>query len=161
MNDQASAPGLRRRLDAAYERIKSTPSTGPGVYGAPDPKTGERWNAGNVLGHVAEMLPFWVDQMNGVLAGKSEIGRGEEGYARRKEGIEAGTVLSEADLRKRLDAGVAAARELLDGMPSEVLERRITYRSLAGDREDAVAAVLDDLIVSHLEAHASQLAELG
>src|SRR5438105_6924760 len=114
------ATDLRRRLDAAYEQIKATPSTGPGVYGAPDPETGERWNAGNVLGHVVEMLPFWVDQMNAVLEGKSEVGRGESGYAQRKHGIESGTVLSESDLRSRLDAAVTDARKLLDRVTDEV-----------------------------------------
>src|SRR5437870_3742108 len=67
---------LRQRLDAAYARLRETPATGPGVYGAPDPESGERWNAGNVLGHVAELLPFWVDQVRGVLAGRELIGRG-------------------------------------------------------------------------------------
>ena len=68
-------PDLKRRLRAAHDQIQSAPETGPGVYGAPDPKTGERWNAGNVLGHAAEMMPFWVDQVRGVLAGRKELGR--------------------------------------------------------------------------------------
>jgi hypothetical protein len=130
------------------------------VFGAPDPETGERWNAGNVLAHVAEMLPFWVDQLNGVIAGRSELGRGEAGYERRKEGIRSGTLVSEEHLRESLDAGVAAARKLLDDMPSDVLDRRVVYHTLRGDREETVAAAIDDLIVAHLEAHAKQLEAL-
>jgi len=51
-----SAQGLRQRASAARERLRAIPATGRGEYGAPDPETGERWNRGNVLGHLAEMV---------------------------------------------------------------------------------------------------------
>ena len=152
---------LRIRLRAAHQRIAAAPETGPGVYGAPDPKTGERWNAGNVLGHVAELLPFWTDQARAVLAGGSELGRGVEGYERRKAGIETGTKLDEARLREQVEIGLMQARSLLDGMALSDLDRRVMYRTRRGDREGTLGQFLDELIVGHLEAHARQLAELG
>src|SRR5919201_6693966 len=151
---------LRTRLRAAHERIVAVPQTGPGVYGAPDPKTGERWNAGNVLGHAAEMLPFWVDQVRGVLAGRTEIGRGVEGYERRQQGIETGATLSEEQLRTRVEGGVSLAAVLLDEMSPADLERRVVYRRRDGEEEASVGQLVDQLIVGHLEEHAEQLAEL-
>jgi hypothetical protein len=151
---------LRTRLRAARERIVAAPETGPGVYGAPDPKTGERWNAGNVLGHTAEMLPFWVDQVRGALAGRNELGRGVEGYERRKQGIEAGATLSGEELRLRVEAGVSLASILLDEMAPADLERRVTYRSRDGEDQKSLGELVDQLIVGHLEEHAKQLAEL-
>jgi hypothetical protein len=151
---------LRTRLRAAHVRIATAPETGPGIYGAPDPKTGERWNAGNVLGHAAEMLPFWVDQVRGALAGRRELGRGVEGYERRKEGIESGATLSEDDLRTRVEAGVSLAAILLDEMSPADLERRVTYRSRDGEEHKTLGELVDQLIVGHLEEHAKQLGEL-
>jgi hypothetical protein len=152
---------LRTRLRAAQGRILAVPATGPGVFGAPDPKTGERWNAGNVLGHVAEMLPFWVDQVRGVLAGRKEVGRGVEGYERRKQGIEAGATLTEEELRTRVESGVSLAAVLLDEMSPADLQRRIVYRRRDGEEEATLGELVDQLIVGHLDEHAQQLAELS
>jgi hypothetical protein len=153
--------GLKQRLNSAAQELRGITATGPGIYGAPDPQTGERWNAGNVLGHVAELLPFWVDQIRGVMAGRAEIGRGVEGYERRKAGIETGTKLDEARLREQVEIGLMQARSLLDGMALSDLDRRVMYRTRRGDREGTLGQFLDELIVGHLEAHARQLAELG
>ena len=152
---------LRTRLRGAHDRILSVPETGPGVYGAPDPQTGERWNAGNVLGHAAEMLPFWVDQIRGVLGGRDELGRGVEGYERRRQAIDAGATLSGQELRTRVEAGVSLATILLDEMSPADLERRVTYRRRDGEEEKTVGELVDQLIVGHLEEHAKQLAELS
>ena len=152
---------LKRRLQAAHDQIQGAPETGPGVYGAPDPKTGERWNAGNVLGHAAEMLPFWADQVRGVLAGRKEIGRGVEGYEHRQQGIESGATLGEQELRIRVEAGVSLAAILLDEMSAADLGRRVTYQRRDGSEEATLGELVDQLIVGHLEEHARQLAELS
>src|SRR5438132_12129908 len=123
---------LKRRLQAAHDQIQGAPETGPGVYGAPDPKTGERWNAGNVLGHAAEMLPFWVDQIRGVLAGRKELGRGVEGYERRQQGIESGATLGEQELRVRVEAGVSLAAILRDEMSPADPGGRATNQRIHG-----------------------------
>jgi hypothetical protein len=156
-----SANDLKQRLEAAARQLGETPATGPGVYGAPDPETGERWNAGNLLGHVAEMIPFWLDQARGVLAGRTELGRGVEGYEHRRQGIDAGATLEEAELRRRIDSAIKQAGELLGGVSAADLDRKVTYRSRDGERQATFGELLDELIVSHVEAHAKQLAELS
>ena len=106
----------RERVSVAREALEAVPVLGPGVPGPPDESTGERWDRTHVLGHLAEMLPFWTGQVREVLAGGDELGRGEPGYARRREGIDAGPQLGEEELRRRIGAGVQGLMALLDDL---------------------------------------------
>jgi hypothetical protein len=152
--------GFRERLVAARDVLAATPLLGPGEFGPPDEKTGERWDRTNVLGHVAEMLPYWTSQTRAVIGGAGEMGRGEAGYARRREGIDSGKVLSEADLRAQINDGIEGLLLLLQEMRDEDLERPLVYRPKDGDRQETVRSILEDLMVGHLEAHIRQLREL-
>ena len=151
---------LRQRVLAARSRLDRIPATGPGELGAPDPATGERWHRGNVLGHVAEMLPFWADQCRSVLEGARAVGRGEPGTRRRREGIEKGTVLPEAELRAEIGRGLDALEGFLGGVGPDDLELRIVYRAASGDRELTLGDFIEANLVGHLEGHLDQLEEL-
>ncbi len=152
---------LQQRILAARERLHRIPATGPGELGAPDPATGERWNRGNVLGHVAEMVPFWTDQARAVLAGAKAMGRDEPGAARRQEGIARGTLLSEADLRAEIERGLDELATLLRGVAVDDLERPVVYRPRRGPEEPmTLAGAIDTLLVHHLEEHLDQLEAL-
>jgi hypothetical protein len=150
----------RERLVAARDALAATPLLGPGEFGPPDEKTGERWDRTNVLGHVAEMLPYWTSQTRAVIGGAGEMGRGEAGYVRRREGIDAGKVSSEADLRAQVDSGIEGLLLLLEEMRDQDLDRPVVYRPKDGDRQETVGSVLEELMVGHLEAHIRQLHEL-
>ena len=150
----------RERLLAARDVLAATPLLGSGEFGPPDEKTGERWDRTNVLGHVAEMLPYWTSQTRAVIGGAGEMGRGEAGYARRREGIDAGKVSSEAELRAQIDAGIEGLLLLLGEMREEDLDRPVVYRPKDDDRQETVRGVLEDLMVGHVEAHIRQLQEL-
>lgn len=153
---------LRQRLQAASARLERIPATGPGELGAPDPATGERWHRGNVLGHVAEMLPFWAGQAETVLGGARMIGRDQTGSASRRQGIEKGAVLAEAELRAEVARGVAAVERVLAAVRPEDLERRIVYRRSDGqERELGFGDFLEEMLVGHFEGHLDQLEELG
>src|SRR5919199_6045813 len=125
----------RERVAAAREALEAVPELGPGVPGPPDESTGERWDRTHVLGHVAEMLPFWTDQVRNLLSGATEFGRGEPGYARRREGIDAGPRLGEEELRRQIGQGLAGLQALLDDLRDEDLDRQVRYRAQSGDRE--------------------------
>jgi hypothetical protein len=152
--------GLRQRAGAARDRLHSIPATGRGEYGAPDPETGERWNRGNVLGHVAEMLEFWTDQSRAAVGGRSVVGRGEPGYAKRREGIERGDMVEEAELRAAIDRSLADLDRLLAEAPAGALETRLVYRRQDGDRNLTLAEFIDQFLVGHFEDHLTQLEEL-
>jgi len=151
---------LRGRAVRAGARLGAIPATGRGEYGAPDPETGERWNRGNVLGHVAEMLDFWTDQSRAVLAGQTVVGRGEPGYARRQEGIERGEVVEESELRGSIERSLRDLDGLLAETPPESLQIRIVYRRKDGDGDLTLGEFIDQFLVGHLEEHLAQLESL-
>jgi len=152
---------LRERVATARTQMDRLPATGPGIVGAPDPQTGERWNGSNVLGHLAEALAFWTSQARAVLAGATETGRGKPGYARRRKGIDAGTFLSEPELRSRTAAAVDGVMDLLSGMEDSDLDREILYRARSGERKMRLKDFVEELLVAHLEQHMRQLSELS
>ncbi len=152
---------LRQRLLAARSRLDRISATGPGELGAPDPQTGERWHRGNVLGHLAEMLPFWTEQARLAVSGQRSLGRGEAGGLRRRAGIEEGAVLPEAELRARVGAGLADLDRLVSEMAPEDLDRAVVYtRSDGSSREMTLGDFVDSMLVGHLEQHLDQLEEL-
>src|SRR4029453_7400543 len=75
----APAPGGDRaqRLLAAAGRIRASAVVLPDdALTDPDPDSGERWDRGQVLAHVAEMLPYWAQQAELIAAGgQAEFGR--------------------------------------------------------------------------------------
>jgi hypothetical protein len=151
---------LRQRAQAARARLHGIPATGRGEYGAPDPETGERWNRGNVLGHVAEMLAFWTDQSRAAAGGQTMVGRGEPGYAKRQAGIERGDLVEEAELRAAIDGSLDDLDRLLAEMPAGALETKLVYRRKDGDRNLTLAEFVDQFLVGHFEEHLGQLEAL-
>ena len=144
------------RVVAVAERLHRIPLTGAGEPGDPDPKTGERWDRLNLLGHTAEMLPHWVAQ---VQSGADRIGRGEAERRRRRAGIDDAATAGEEELRRRLDEGIEALLALLGGLRDADLVRVVDcYGLSSGDRVMTVNQALDELIVGHLEEHVEQLA---
>jgi hypothetical protein len=149
-----------RRLRAVREAFAAIPLLGPGEPGALDESTGERWDRSNVLGHLAEMLPYWTSQIRAVIGGAGEVGRGEAGYARRRQGIDSGHVQTEEALRSEIDAGIEGLAQMLAQMREEDLDRPVLYRTRDGERGIDLREVLEILLVGHLEDHLRQLQEL-
>ena len=151
----------RERVEAAWREVAALSRVGWGQPGPADPKTGERWDRANVLGHMAEMLPFWTGQVRAAVGGETAFGRGETGYAERRRAIETGREVGEDDLLARIDSGLAGLLGLLAEMREEDLDRKLTYHSQGGDREVELRYPVEELLVGHVEAHLRQLAELG
>lgn len=156
----STAEALRQRTQRAEARLRQIPATGRGEYGAPDPETGERWNRGNVLGHVAEMLVFWTDQARAAVSGQRALGRGEPGYAKRREGIERGDLVVEAALRASIENSLRDLDGLLSELGPEALEIPVVYRRKDGDRNLTLGDFIDQFLVGHLEEHLTQLESL-
>lgn len=150
----------RARVEAARREYAALPRAGWGEPGPLDAQTGERWDRGHVLGHVAEMVPFWTARVRAALAGATEIGRGERGYAERRRGIDVAHERDQAELLLAIDAGIAGLLRLLDELDEKALDRRVTYRSQTGDREVDLRFPIEELLVGHLEAHLRQLRDL-
>lgn len=145
---------FRGRVLGARDRLRSLPLGGALDRGPEDPATGESWDRLNVLGHMAEMLPFWVAQLRRGLRGEP-YGRTEEGYRQRRAGIDARA--EERLLRLKVDRGCGRLLTLLDRLEDADLQRKLN--SLPG-RPVTVRDALEQQLVRHLEDHVEQLAQL-
>jgi hypothetical protein len=151
--------GRRERLLAAAGRIRAAvPLVSDQALTDPDPDTGERWDRGQVLAHVAEMLPYWVEQAELVAAGdQATFGRVRTDPGR-VGAIERDRRQDPARLLDRMDEGVGEVLALLDRLDDAALARTARHQTLG---ELTVAAIVDRFLVDHLEEHADQLDPTG
>jgi DinB superfamily len=154
-------PGSDRsaRLRAAADRIRSTvPSVSNQALTSADPETGEQWDRGQVLAHVAEILPYWTRQAELVLeqgGGGAPFGRVKTDPERiaaieRSRGEDIGALLA------RMDQGLQGVFALLARLDDQKLGEIGTHERLG---EMTVAEIIDRFVVEHLEEHADQLSE--
>lgn len=155
-----SVAALRDRVAAAAVDFDKLDVTAPGHLGPPDPATGEQWGPGNVLGHMAEILPFWTAEVRRALAGAEWIGRGEDGYGVRRRAIDEGPSRDRAELRAAVTAGIDGVRALLADVRDEDLGTEIEHRRAVGIEHKTIGQAIDGVLVHHLESHVRQLAEV-
>lgn len=155
------ADRLDRGLEAMLELGPQLAAGEPwGIDGVVAPGPESTWGPREVLAHVAEMLPFWLGEIELIL----DSGGGAEplGFGR----LEADDLRIAIITRDRQ----FPARELLGRV--EVEGRRVARRLRAFSDDDAatlgrhvtrgdlsVRDIAERLIVSHLEGHVSQLRE--
>jgi hypothetical protein len=144
-----------RRLQAAAGRIRASALVLPEeALTDPDPDSGERWDRGQVLAHVAEMLPYWAQQAELIASGRqAEFGR-VSSDPDRIAAIERDRREDPGRLLGRVDEGVAVVLALVDGLDDQALARTGRHQTL-GDM--TVAEIVDRFAVAHLEEHADQL----
>jgi DinB superfamily len=147
--------GRAERLQAAAGRIRASAVVLPDdALTDPDPDSGERWDRGQVLAHVAEMLPYWAQQAELVAAGEQvEFGRVKSDPGR-IGAIERDRSEDPQRLLGRVDEGVAVVLALLDRLDDQALASTGRHRTLG---EMTVAQIVDRFLVDHLEEHADQL----
>jgi hypothetical protein len=155
MTGDAGTPGRRDRLEAAAGRIRAAAPLLPDeALTDPDPETGERWDRRQVLAHVAEMLPYWVEQVELVEAGDQvPFGRAKSN-PERIAAIERDRREDPSRLLDRVDEGLGAVLVLLDRLDDDALAHSGRHQVLG---EMTVAAIVDRFLVDHLEEHADQL----
>ena len=156
-----NAPGRARddraeRLLAAAGRIRASAVAVPDhALTDPDPDSGERWDRGQVLAHVAEMLPYWAQQAELVASGRqTEFGR-VSSDPDRIAAIERDRREDPERLLGRIDEGVATVLALLERLDAQAMARTGHHQTLG---EMTVAEIIDRFAVAHLEEHADQLA---
>ncbi len=148
----------RTRLVAAAERIRGTaPGVADGARTSPDPETGERWDRGQVLAHVAEILPYWTRQAELVAerGGGVPFGR-VKSDPERIAVIERDRHQDPERLLERMDHELQKVLALLDRLDDQALARTGRHERLG---EMTVAGIIDRFLVEHLEEHADQLEE--
>jgi hypothetical protein len=152
------AGGFAARVDAVIPRLEAHARAHAAGLTPADPRTGERWDQGQVWAHLAEFIPYWIVEIGVILAAGEppEFGRTQSDprrlgeIARRREeppAVLMATVREEA----------AGLRDLLIGLDQEAWERRGIHPTLGSM---TVTRIVEDFLVGHLEQHADQLDSL-
>lgn len=115
------------------------------------------WGPREVLAHVAEMLPFWLGELERVVDGDGQapipFGRTAEDQLRIGT-IERDRTLPLRVLFERVDAGIAAWQRRLPAL-SDTDQAKVGLHPRLG--ELPAPGIADRFIVGHLEDHIAQL----
>ncbi len=114
------------------------------------------WGPPEVLAHVEEMLPFWLGELERILAGAPgpvPFGRVATDPVRAAL-IERDRTVPSRELLDRIDSDVARCVRRLAELTAADLARRGLHPRRG---EMTVADLLDEFVVRHLEEHAAQL----
>ena len=117
------------------------------------------WGPPEILAHVAEMLPFWLGEIERVIDGPTEpvrFGRVATDMFRLGS-IERDRTLPPRELFARLRSGVDRYLVRLPELSGRELQRRGQHATRG---ELTVEAILERFVVGHLEEHAVQLEEI-
>jgi DinB superfamily len=116
------------------------------------------WGAPEILAHVAEMLQYWLGEMERVVDGTPEpvaFGRVATDPLRTMT-IERDRTLPPGELISRIKSSVARYAARLPQLSTADWEKRGLHPRLG---EMTVAAILPRFVVGHIEEHAIQLRE--
>lgn len=144
------------RVDAVEQRLSSL--AGPVAGLSPeDASTGERWEAGQVWGHITEFVPYWVEQLEEVV----------DDY--RGEPVPFGRISTDPDrlaaieLGKRMDftthlswlgVHLADLRGFLTALGESAWSAKGLHSRLGAMN---LEQMIERFLLGHLEEHADQL----
>jgi DinB superfamily len=150
------------RLQAAERRLDRL-ARGPAPTGLsePDPGATERWDAGQIWAHLVEFVPYWQEQVEGIIAAFDgepvPFGRTKSDAAR-IEAVELGRSQPIADQRRAVHNAIERITRYLRGLtPAEW--NAVGLHPRRGEMD--VEAIVEEFVINHLEEHADQLERLG
>jgi len=145
-----------RRLEQVYDevaRLLRDTDVASRLRTAPDQ---DAWSAMQTLGHVTEMIPYWLNHCRVLIAATGappRFGR-TAGSPERIAGVAHGATAEPRALLARLEEEVRSAA----GTIRKLSEAERNKRGISGERgEISVAEVIDSFIVSHAEEHLAQV----
>jgi hypothetical protein len=157
----ATRDGFLARLDAVEQRLaQHAAHDGAAVSDRrtdADPGTGEQWEWGEVWAHLAEFVPYWVDQARLVIHSydgeQVPFGR-IKSNPERVAAIERDRRTSVESLWQRTRADVSDLRAFLRALPDRAWDARGLHQTLG---VMPLPHIVDEFMVGHLEQHAAQL----
>ncbi len=137
------------RLSAALEDITEDQLRRP-------PAEGE-WSVAQVLGHVIEMQPFWMEKAQLMVSQDNpDVSRTPQEQEQRLWAVAEAKVAPRPELRRRLDeAGTRALGMLQQLLPQDLA--RLGHRS--DGQTTTVRQMVESNLVRHIEEHARQVEE--
>lgn len=158
----ADVDALIARLADAERRLVEHAAEPPTAgLTAPDPGSGEQWEAGQVWAHLAEFPAYWLAQAQRVVALPTyepvPFGRVKTD-AGRLEAIERDRHTDPSALLERVRSSLAEVTDAIRSLPPEAWTRRGAHPTRG---EMTVRQIVEHFIVEHLEEHADQLDSMG
>jgi hypothetical protein len=160
----AARDELLGRLDGVEARLNHLVATPTPGLTEPDEGTGERWEAGQVWAHIAEFVPYWLVELERVVAGGQASGAGPVPYGRTKTdpvriaAIERDRSEDPHALLARATEGIARTRAFVRELPADAWSL-VGLHPTRG--EVPVERIVEGSVVEHLEEHADQLEGLA
>jgi hypothetical protein len=145
------------RLRAARDRMTRLRASAEVTPPPPEESATEHpWLAREILAHAAEMLPYWMGEVERVLAADAEpvpFGRTAADEIRTKT-VDRDRTLPVAELYSRITAGVDRISPLLLRIDDAKCARRALHPTLG---EMSLEALIERFLSGHLEEHCGQL----
>ncbi len=117
---------------------------------------GTEWSAMQILGHMIEMIPYWLHDCQEIIAATDhqvKFGRGEDA-PERLEGVESVENKNPDEVLPLLRQEITNATRIIRAMsPAEREKKGIHTRR----GELTVADIVENVIVAHAEAHLGQI----
>jgi hypothetical protein len=153
-----------RRLDGVEARLAALAGNEPepGALTDADPGTGERWDRAQVWAHLAEFIPYWIEQTRPILRGQASgapvpFGR-TQSDPERIGAIERDRHEAVSTLWASTREDIALLRTFLSGLlPEQWLD--VGRHPTRGPMP--VTGIAEEFLVGHLEQHADQLEGLS
>ncbi|MCL4301516.1 MAG: DinB family protein [Anaerolineae bacterium] len=155
-NETNPGEAQAQRLERVYEQLATLlnqPAVAQRLRIAPGQN---EWSAMQVLGHIIEMIPYWLHHCHRMITATAEppqFGRTLDA-PERLAGVEQATTRDPDELLRLLNHEVQAATRIIRHMSPE--ERSKTGFHLRRG-ETTVAEVVELFIVAHAEEHLAQI----
>jgi uncharacterized damage-inducible protein DinB len=157
-NDIATIEAQARRLERVYEQLEAELRQRGVRQRLQRPAGDNEWSAMQILGHMAEMIPYWLHHCQALIAATApplQFGR-TLNAAERLAGVERGATGNPEEVMSWLKQEILIATETIRAMSAE--ERQKTGLHIRRG-EMRVADILEDFVVAHAEEHLAQILE--
>ncbi len=155
-NDVTTAEAQVRRLEQVYEQLEAELQQPAVIQRLRHPAGDNEWSAMQILGHMVEMIPYWLRQCQALIAATGnppQFGRTLDA-PERLEGVERGATRNPDELMRLLKQEITIATETVRAMsPVERDKKGIHIRR----GEMTIADILETFVVSHAEDHLAQV----
>jgi uncharacterized damage-inducible protein DinB len=154
-HDENPGEAQARRLESVSEQLTELlnhPDAARRLRAAPGPN---EWSAMQVLGHVVEMIPYWMNHCRALIAAAEppRFGRTPDA-AERLAGVARGAAAEPGELMRLLQKEVQAAARSIRQMTTVERGRKGVHVKRG---EMTVGDIVELLIVAHAEEHVKQV----
>lgn len=151
-----SAASQARRLGNVYEHVALLLRQPGTVHRLNEPRGEQDWSAMQIIGHMAEMIPYWLAHCHMLIATAAEVpqfGRLLDA-SERLEGVERGATGNPDEIMGLLQTEIHDAVTAIRSMsPAQRSKKGIHIRR----GEMTVTEIIEVFLVAHGEEHVEQL----